>query len=276
MAKRKGLGKGRGKGYENLLPRDKPIHSDSAKGIKQPQKIPQSMANIEQNPEDLSWGQMEKRYGELKVEDFEIENITPDFFGEDITASIDADGDIKYPHGLGGAIEEAGGNKVSKSEIKKILAEVFDEIMEEKAEHETEDDVIEQTLNFKQDNNTYNYDPPLAEIYNYGVFKTEDERTFISFKTHLGGDVRGNYADSVLYDITDIDTGATGEPEGDIIVLLSPRVSITGNFKGKRADYEYMGGGDGFDTADTDQPDIEGNFGDFYDKYEQFAKENFK
>jgi len=36
---RKGLGKGRGKGYKNLQGRDPKIHSDSSKGRKQPQKI---------------------------------------------------------------------------------------------------------------------------------------------------------------------------------------------------------------------------------------------
>ena len=39
MATRKGLGKGKGKGYKNILPTDKPIHKDSGRGIKQPQKI---------------------------------------------------------------------------------------------------------------------------------------------------------------------------------------------------------------------------------------------
>jgi len=36
---RKGMGRGTGKGYKNLISRDKRIHSMSAKGIKQPQCI---------------------------------------------------------------------------------------------------------------------------------------------------------------------------------------------------------------------------------------------
>jgi len=40
MAMRKGLGKGKGKGYKNLAGRDPKIHSDSSKGRKQPQKMP--------------------------------------------------------------------------------------------------------------------------------------------------------------------------------------------------------------------------------------------
>jgi len=40
MARRKGLGKGRGKGYKNLIPiKDSRVHSQSSRGIKQPQRI---------------------------------------------------------------------------------------------------------------------------------------------------------------------------------------------------------------------------------------------
>jgi len=38
--KRKGMGAGKGKGYKNLQGRDPKIHSDSSKGRKQPQKMP--------------------------------------------------------------------------------------------------------------------------------------------------------------------------------------------------------------------------------------------
>jgi len=37
MTKRKGLGTGKGKGYSNILPKDKSIHRQSRMGIKQPQ-----------------------------------------------------------------------------------------------------------------------------------------------------------------------------------------------------------------------------------------------
>ncbi len=36
---RKGMGKGTGKGYKNIMGCDKKIHSQSARGIKQPQRI---------------------------------------------------------------------------------------------------------------------------------------------------------------------------------------------------------------------------------------------
>jgi len=43
MAKRIGLGKGKGKGYKNLAGRDPKIHSDSSKGRKQPQRIDEAL-----------------------------------------------------------------------------------------------------------------------------------------------------------------------------------------------------------------------------------------
>ena len=39
MVRRKGLGKGRGKGFKNILPKDPKVHADSARGMKQPQII---------------------------------------------------------------------------------------------------------------------------------------------------------------------------------------------------------------------------------------------
>lgn len=49
---RKGMGKGRGKGFKNLIPRDSKTHSNSAKGIKQPQKLsPRVEAMLRTNPD---------------------------------------------------------------------------------------------------------------------------------------------------------------------------------------------------------------------------------
>ena len=39
MATRRGMGKGRGKGYSNITGKDPSVHSDSARGRKQPQRI---------------------------------------------------------------------------------------------------------------------------------------------------------------------------------------------------------------------------------------------
>jgi len=43
MARRKGLGAGKGKGYKNIMGKDPAVHSQSAKGMKQPQRINESM-----------------------------------------------------------------------------------------------------------------------------------------------------------------------------------------------------------------------------------------
>ena len=39
MSIRKGFAKGKGKGYKNLMGNDSQIHSQSARGVKQPQRI---------------------------------------------------------------------------------------------------------------------------------------------------------------------------------------------------------------------------------------------
>lgn len=41
--KRIGLGKGRGSGYRNIIPRDPRVHSDAARGVKQPQWVTKVM-----------------------------------------------------------------------------------------------------------------------------------------------------------------------------------------------------------------------------------------
>ena len=62
MATRKGMGQGRGKGYENLLPQDPRIHKDSAKGRKQPQKI--HTTRIRQNQRIIYDKDAKKKYDE--------------------------------------------------------------------------------------------------------------------------------------------------------------------------------------------------------------------
>ena len=51
-SRRVGLGKGKGKGYKNIIPKDHPVHVDSGHGRKQPQRIPLDVKNfIERNPD---------------------------------------------------------------------------------------------------------------------------------------------------------------------------------------------------------------------------------
>lgn len=61
---RKGLGKGKGKGYKNILMgKDPKIHSQSAKGMKQPQKLsPRVQALLKKNPSlrNKSFKQLQK------------------------------------------------------------------------------------------------------------------------------------------------------------------------------------------------------------------------
>ena len=46
---RKGMGKGQGKGYKNMIGKDKVVHSQSAKGFKQPQLFPHAIEKFNKN-----------------------------------------------------------------------------------------------------------------------------------------------------------------------------------------------------------------------------------
>ena len=54
MAKRKGMGQGKGKGYKNIIGKDPMVHSQSAKGVKQPQNINLSFMELKKKGINLS------------------------------------------------------------------------------------------------------------------------------------------------------------------------------------------------------------------------------
>lgn len=70
--KRKGLGKGKGKGYKNIIGKDKKVHSDSAKGRKQPQSergihpMPKKLKKINWNSVVFEYQDMLRNYGETQ------------------------------------------------------------------------------------------------------------------------------------------------------------------------------------------------------------------
>ena len=66
--RRKGLGKGTGKGYKNIIGRDSSVHSQSAKGIKQPISINESKLNSM----DKRLDEQDKKY---KIND-KLHNLT--------------------------------------------------------------------------------------------------------------------------------------------------------------------------------------------------------
>ena len=60
MATRRGLGKGKGKGYKNIIPKDPRVHSDSRHGRKQPQRIPNMEKIIKEIQTDPSFDILNK------------------------------------------------------------------------------------------------------------------------------------------------------------------------------------------------------------------------
>ena len=68
---RRGMGKGKGKGYKNLVRRDKVIHSQSAKGIKQPQRV----SRIKSMPVYKSIDPRRFRFGSIEWQTAMLHNI---------------------------------------------------------------------------------------------------------------------------------------------------------------------------------------------------------
>jgi len=71
MAIRKGLGKGKGKGYKNIIPRDPRVHSLSRRGIKQPQRVsPRIQKMLKKNPKlkDKTFKELQKKGVFLKYQ----------------------------------------------------------------------------------------------------------------------------------------------------------------------------------------------------------------
>jgi len=70
MVKRKGLGKGRGMGYKNLIPiKDSRVHSQSSRGIKQKQKLNSIIRQTEII--DGKFGQLWKLRGKIPEDELE-------------------------------------------------------------------------------------------------------------------------------------------------------------------------------------------------------------
>jgi hypothetical protein len=102
---RKGMGKGKGRGYKNLMGRDPRVHSDSAKGRKQPQRIALFPITKLQKPKNYSFyyegveiattkaknpEEAEKKVNVLNPDNWEVESKT------ELTEEERKRGDIGY------------------------------------------------------------------------------------------------------------------------------------------------------------------------------------
>jgi len=189
-------------------------------------------------------------------------------------------GSIKFPNGISKALEQFGAKKVTPRDARELAMQDPDfdfETVQDKFqwdENDSEDfKYLTSYADSKQTDNTYNYSSGLYDTLNYGIFKDAGEdRTFISFSEHHGGDVRGNYGDAVLYEITDIDTGATGEPDGDITEFLAPQVDFTFEYNGNSYDARYDDM-NGFDHPEKFEGDTESQGRELWEKHKDELNE---
>jgi len=144
-------------------------------------------------------------------------------------------GSVEYKDGWAGALKQLGGEKLSFDEAKKLAME------DDKTEFGNEQDFYNYA-NEKEDDNTYNGSSAIYPDINFGFFEVGDKQ-YMAFKQHSGhGDIRGSYDDDEIWDITDVGTGATGEPKGDLIPFMYPILTASVKIDGRNINYDFDGG----------------------------------
>jgi hypothetical protein len=180
-------------------------------------------------------------------------------------------GSISYIGGFQGMLDRQGYDKVGEDDIRSLIDHEYGNGETDVSPDDFDDDpeqAIYDYLQEKQDDNTYNYSSAIEKDLNYGFFEVNG-RTYMSFKEHIGGDVRGNYKDSVLYDITDFDNGATGDPIMDISALIDPRIYARVEHNGEQHDVTFDGGMSGAEWNDG-KPDGVDDYWDYTQAFDKF------
>ena len=228
-------------------------HFNTDKTVRSSEPSVEVNLEIDNNSDEFSEG-VKKDFENQEVE---IMDIGWDFGDQNnIKYKIDEYGDIKIEGGIEKGIEELGGRKLSHKETAKLSDKDhdfnFDE-EEDKWRWKPGDPVeLKKAISYaqeKQNDNTYNFSSLLHPVLNYGIWEDDLGRTFLSLSQHISGDVRGNYEDPEVYEITGIDTGATGEPKGDISEFLAPSI----NYKLKIGNRELYVRKDGMNYPEYDE-----------------------
>ena len=235
-----------------------------------------------------------EEFAKAKSEDFESDGIEVtnvnwwDAENAGVRYDVDKYGDVYFKNGFESVLHDLGADELSDSEIKELLEYESSEGNTDVTIDDWEKDKEQAKydfLNEKEDNNTYNFSAALQKHLNFGFWELGDKTYFI-FKEHSGhGDIRGNYDDNRIYDISNIDTGVTGEPKGDLSLLLNPEFSVDFKYKGEKYSIRKDGGANGFyDLESSDggydsdlEKEIGGEFDkNFYNAFEKYAEKEFK
>ena len=205
--------------------------------------------------DDDYWKSKEEDLDDRSSDKGKISNAMLESYGMELVEGDDYEitehGTIAYNGGFAGMLENQGFQRIGDEEIGEMIAMDEDTDVSIEDFEEDPEQAIYDYLNEKQNENTYNYSSAIDKDLNYGFIETDDGRTLMTFKEHKGGDVRGNYGDNVIYDITDFDNGNTGDPKMDIAELLDPRISATvRGADGKDYDVSIDGGMNGAEWLD--------------------------
>ena len=171
-------------------------------------------------------------------------------FGEenDIKYMISPHGSVKIVGGVKAGIEKLGGKILTDKQIVELSKKDPEFVFNESDYHFMPNDTEEKKIAFayglsKQSDNTYNYSSNLDPTLQLGKWIIDDdEKYYISFSEHRGGDVRGNYDQPIVMDVTDVDTGASGEPDTDLLDFLYPTINWDIEINGKQFVVQSNGG----------------------------------
>ena len=153
-------------------------------------------------------------------------------------------GSIKFPKGVEHALEQMGARKLTTREGKLLAVndpkfEFGSEVKKWTFKPDDSEDLKYYITyaNSKQNDNTYNYSSILYDTLNFGVFDSGN-RTYLSVSEHISGDVRWNYRDPVIFDITDIGS-EYGDVKIDIGEFLTPTINFGFSFNDSKYDADY-------------------------------------
>lgn len=172
-------------------------------------------------------------------------------------------GSVQYKDGWAGELKALNGKKLSNKQIAEIAEQEGKKIDPDNEEQ------VSDYANEKQNDNTYNGSSAIYPDINFGFFKVGD-KTLMSFKEHGGsGDIRGGYGDNEIWDVSEVDLGFTGEPDGDLIPFMYPRINVNLKIGEKSFTYSDDGGMSGAD----DFYDIDNNKDISKTEFEKIAKD---
>jgi len=216
MARRKGAGKGRGMGYKNIMPRDPKIHSDSSKGRKQPQRIP-NLTNKQEAKSRKEWG---KRY--MESPEPEIEEYIQDSFNEDKSDSEIIKG-LMFIHNMDSESAKKKLKEVKENEKEQKELELAGQRLINSIGNVDITPIINKT--FEELEDSFDKKIALKEINRYGIFSKDEKERILKFALEKVDQKHKKLADK----LQKMRNSGIEDKDGDLQRKIMDYEELTGN-----------------------------------------------